>query len=137
MAPIQLIRAQDHVSYIQAEEAWIMAHHQVPPYVHVTLKANPHSYNVFSGTSTFPQSLDPAVPYQACADAVMFMNHSSDVDIITTLTLRNMGYNVASLMEVSDEGHNLFRQARMVLMGALFVKTVVSTLRPAGAVKVY
>ena len=112
-----------------------MAHHQAPPYVHVTLKADPDSYNVFSGTSTFPQSLDPTV--QAYADAVMFTNHSSDVDIITTLTLRNMGYDVASLMEVSDEGHNLFRQARMVLMGALFVKTVVSTLRPAGAVKVY
>ena len=129
MAPCQLLIHQHHVSYIGAEGAWVIGHHQAPPYVLITLKADLNSYNVFRETATFPQSIDPQVGFHACVDTFMFTNAGSDVDIITTETLRRMGYNVTSLLEVSDEGHNLFRQAHVTLMGALFVK--IGVINPA------
>ena len=47
----------------------------------------------------------------------MFTNQYSDI-----ITIRRMEYDVEGLLEVSDEGHDLFRRANIELMGALFVK---------------
>ena len=127
MPPVQLLNGQDHVAFVQQEEAWTPYYHQAPPYAHVTLRADHHSCALFS--SPFPLSNDPTVPYQPSTNAVMFTDQRSDVDIITTETLQDMGYSITGLMEVSDAGHDLFRQANMMLMGALFVR--IGIINPA------
>ena len=121
MAPVQLLQHQAHVSFVQEETTWMMGHHQAPPYVHVTMRADSSSYNLFRETSIFPQSMNRQVLFPDCVDVTMFTTHNSDVDIITTDTLRKMGYDLEGLLEVSNEGRNLFRRANIKLMGAMFV----------------
>ena len=51
------------------------------------------------------------------------------MDIITPETFKDMGYSITGLMEISDEGYDLFRQANMRLLGALFAR--IGIINPA------
>ena len=115
------------MTFVQEEEAWTPCYHQAPLYAHVTLRTDPPSYALFD--SPFPLSNDPTVPYQPPSNAVMFTDEKSDVDIITPETFKDMGYSITGLMEVSDEGYDLFRQANMRLLGALFAR--IGVINPA------
>ena len=127
MLPVQLLLNQDHVTLVQEEEAWTPYYHQAPLYAHVTLRADHRSHAFFN--APFPLSLDPTVPYQPSVNAVMFCDQKADIDIITPDTFNDMGYSTTGLMEVSDEGYNLFRQGNMTLLGAVFAR--IGVINPA------
>ena len=116
----ELLKYQGHVHFNRPEGAREVGHNQAPPYVRVSIKLNSHAYGVFRATAHLQRSLDPLVDIQQPIKVYMFTYTDSSVDLITTETLARMGYTVESLMEVSTEGRNLFRDARLYLKGAIF-----------------
>ena len=127
MPRLQFFLNQEHYSYLREDETWNLGYFQPPLFAHVTLELDHQSHAIFGVRP--PQSNNPSMLRQPPSNAVMFSDTTSDLDIITPETFRAMGYNLTGLLEVTDHGYDLFRQANMTLMGGFFAQ--IGVINPA------
>ena len=129
-----LLRSQAHVYCDNNERAWSVGHNQLPPYVRISLKLDEEAYGIFHHTASKPRS-HPMVDTERPVEAFFFTSTDSAIDLITTDTLARMGIQENSLLEVSTEGRELFREANMSLKGAFF--TNLRSIDPIAQIPMY